>query len=113
MAEQTDYMKYRGKCKEFCEKAIAEDPSLTLVRGWYFCPVWNRNEQHWWTKRPDGTIYDPTAKQFGSKGTGEYTEFDGYFNCAECGKRIHEKECVPMGNYVCCSDSCARRLVGV
>ena len=35
--EESDYMKYRGKCKEICEQEIVKNPSLTLVRGTYWC----------------------------------------------------------------------------
>lgn len=44
------YALYRGKCKEYCEAAITTDPSLTLVRGYYYEPIWGTVEQHWWTK---------------------------------------------------------------
>lgn len=108
-----DYLKYRGKCKEFCEQALKDDPSLRLVRGFYYCPVWNKEEQHWWTERPDGTIFDPTKDQFGSRGTGTYREFDGTLPCAECGKIINELEIVHMGNYQVCSSKCAMSLVGL
>lgn len=47
----SDYMKYRGKCKELCEQAIKDDTTLTLIRGHYFCPIWNKDEPHWWTKK--------------------------------------------------------------
>ncbi len=109
----SDYEKYRGKCKEFSERAVKDDPSLTLIRGHYFCPIWGTNEQHWWCRRADGSIFDPTAKQFGSKGNGIYTEFNGLLECAECGKVITEAEIVHMGNYQVCSDLCAKRLVGL
>lgn len=109
----SNYLKYRGKCKEFCQRAIEKDPSLRLVRGYYYCPVWDVEEQHWWTERPDGSIYDPTKKQFGSQGTGTYREFDGTLPCAECGKIILEKHIVHMGHYQVCSTKCALRLVGL
>ena len=67
----TDYEKYRGKCKQFSEELCAQDSSLSLVKGWYHCPIWGRQE-HWWCKKPDGTIIDPTVNQFPSKGLGEY-----------------------------------------
>lgn len=111
--EQTDYSKYRGKCKEYCEAAILRDPSLVLVRGRYWCPIWNTDEAHWWTKKSDGSIFDPTAKQFPSKGHGTYTEFDGTVTCEECGRSIQEEHIVQVGNYACCSQMCACRLVGV
>jgi hypothetical protein len=108
----SDYMKYRGKCKEFCQKAIQEDPTLTLVRGWYFCPIWNTDNQHWWCKRQDGTIYDPTKDQFPSKGHGVYTEFDGYFPCEYCGKEVHEKDAYFVEQHVYCTGACYGHDVG-
>lgn len=110
---QTNYAKYRGKCKEMSEAAVLADPSLTLVRGHYYCPIWNKGEPHWWTKKKDGTIHDPTAKQFPSNGHGMYIEFNGTTICEECGKTISEDEIVPMGNYAVCSTRCAMRLVGL
>jgi len=101
------YEKYRGKCKEYCDAAVAADSTLTLVRGHYWWPVWDRNEEHWWTTRPDGTIYDPTVEQFPSLGCGEYTPFNGIVECAQCGKEGKEEEDYhPMGNYICCSSEC-------
>jgi hypothetical protein len=35
---ESDYLKYRGKCKPMCEDAIQKDPTLTLVRGNYVDP---------------------------------------------------------------------------
>lgn len=109
----SDYLKYRGKCKEMCEAAISEDPTLTLVRGHYFEPMWNSEEQHWWTVRTDGTIFDPSVKQFPSRGSGIYTEFNGFVTCEECGKTMEEKDAQAMGNYMVCSTKCAMRLVGL
>jgi hypothetical protein len=65
-----DYLKYRGKCKEFCEALIKQDSTLTLVRGHYFCPLWSSDEQHWWCVDSAGRIIDPTKDQFPSKGIG-------------------------------------------
>ena len=110
---QTDYMKYRGKCKQMSEALIKDDPTLTLVRGHYFCPIWNTNEPHWWCKKEDGTIVDPTARQFSSKGHGIYEEFDGNVECAQCGKVVAEKDASFMSNYAFCSTSCNMRFVGL
>lgn len=109
----TNYEKYRGKCKEFCDEAVQKDPSLTLVRGYYYCPIWNRKEQHWWTTRRDGSIFDPTAAQFPSNGLGDYEPFDGYFNCEQCGARVHEDDMTTYGHHVFCSGMCLCRCVGV
>ena len=78
-----DYIKYRGKCKEYCEALIAKDPTLKIKRGYYYDPVWE-DQQHWWCVDSKGNIIDPTKDQFPSKGTGIYTECDGTFNCSDC-----------------------------
>ncbi len=115
MVAETDYARFRGKCREMCEDECARDPSLTLVRGHYFCPVWNSDQPHWWCVRPDGEIVDPTAAQFPSKGMGVYTPFDGVVTCSQCGKEMTEDEATrhSYGNYALCSSLCMRRLVGV
>jgi len=107
---ESDYTKYRGKCKEFIAQAIKEDPTLKAVRGYYYCPIWGE-QQHWWCVRPDGTIYDPTAKQFPSKGTGEYVEFDGNITCEYCGNQTTEKTAHFNGHHAYCSYNCAYRDV--
>lgn len=109
----SNYAKYRGKCKEMSEAACAADPTLTLVRGHYHCPVWGE-QPHWWTVRSDGTVYDPTAPQFPSGGLGEYVPFDGIVPCAECGKEMREEDVrTAEGNYAFCSTACALRFVGL
>ena len=98
-----------------CEEACKNDSSLTLVRGHYYCPIWNVEEQHWWTTRPDGTIFDPTAKQFGSKGMGIYTPFDGTIQCSECGTEFKEdaENASFDSRYAFCSNKCHGRFVGL
>lgn len=107
------YRKYRGRCKELCDSACRSDPTLTLVRGHYFCPIWNSDEPHWWTVRRDGTIYDPSRAQFPSRGLGVYTPFDGMVSCAECGVEISEDEARHESNFSFCSGRCFGRFVGV
>jgi hypothetical protein len=110
---KTNYQKYRGKCKEFCKQAILEDPSLKLVRGFYHDPIWGK-QQHWWTIRPDGSIFDPTKKQFPSGGIKEfYEEFNGTLECAQCGTKIKESEVIPYGRYGFCSGTCRCKFVGI
>lgn len=106
--EPSDYMKYRGRCKEMSEELISRRPELILVRGYYLCPSWGK-QPHWWCVDKDGTVIDPTKDQFPSKGFGEYVEFDGFFDCSNCGKRVSEEECNPYGNYVFCSGECLVR----
>lgn len=115
MTEETNYQKYRGKCKEFAkELAESSNGELEIVRGYYYEPLWNRDEPHWWCKDKNGVIHDPTKLQFPSGGMTEfYREFDGYLNCEQCGKQITESEIVPIGNYATCSKRCAMSLVGL
>lgn len=113
MSRDDNYIKYRGRCKEYCEQAVAEDPTLRLVRGYYYCPIWKSKEAHWWTERPDGTIHDPTRMQFPSEGMGDYQEFDGHIECAECLKRVAEEDAVVYGNYAFCCGTCCARFVGL
>lgn len=108
-----DYRQFRGRCKELVEAAISEDPTLTAVRGHYFCPIWNSNEPHWWAVAPDGTIVDPSARQFPSNGMGIYEPFSGLVECAQCGNEIKEDEADIHGNYAFCSGWCHGRFVGV
>lgn len=112
--KQSDYEKYRGKCKEFVDDTIKNDPTLTAVKGWYFDPIWGQ-QAHWWCKRQDGTIFDPTKDQFPSKGNGYYEEFDGWLECSNCGKSIHEDEVMIVGNghYFICSEKCYKQFVGL
>lgn len=103
----------RGKCKEMSEALVKADPSLRLVRGHYWCPIWNSNEQHWWCEDQAGNVVDPTKDQFPSAGMGDYVEFNGMCCCEQCGKQIHEDDAIGCGNYPVCSVECGRALVGV
>lgn len=110
--EQSDYQKYRGKCKEMSEALVRQDPTLVLVRGHYHCPIWGE-QGHWWCKRPDGTIVDPTRDQFPSRGIGEYVEFDGKVSCSNCGKEGNEEDFGYESRYAFCSTECRMRFVGL
>jgi len=114
MLKDDDYSKYRGKCKEMVDEAIKKDSSLIAVRGYYYDPEWGR-QTHWWCKRDDGSIYDPSARQFPSKGNGVYEEFDGNVECSNCGKKIKEEFAIIDGNghYAFCSSECNMRFVGL
>lgn len=111
MVEESDYLKYRGKCKEFSESLIKEDPTLTLVRGHYVCPIWGE-QPHWWCKKLDGTIVDPTKDQFPSRGIGQYVEFDGFLECEYCHKKVAEEDIYAVEHHVYCSDVCYGHDIG-
>jgi hypothetical protein len=108
-----NYLKFRGKCRQYAEAAVKDDPSLRLVRGFYYCPVWGTKEQHWWTERADGTIHDPTALQFPSSGNGRYEEFSGTVECDNCGTCCPEEAAQITGRYAFCSPTCYGKFVGV
>lgn len=109
---ETDYLEYRGKCKEMAEAAAAQDPTLKVVRGYYHCPLWGK-QAHWWCVRADGTIYDPTVKQFPSKGVGaEYVEYDGTIDCEYCGTTVSEMDKYQIDHHVYCSGECYGHDVG-
>lgn len=40
-----DYLRFRGRCKELVDAACAEDGTLLPLRGFYFCPIWNRDSK--------------------------------------------------------------------
>lgn len=107
-----------GWCKQLSELAIACDPTLTLVRGWYHDPVQGSRE-HWWTTRPDGTIHDPSSAQFGTPGVAFlYEEFDGTVECEQCGRDMTEAEALELSatfgsSLPVCSERCFRRMVGL
>ena len=109
---QSNYEKYRGKCKEYVDKAILADSTLTAVRGWYMCPIWGE-QQHWWCVDKDGKVIDPTRKQFPSQGIGEYVPFNGIITCSECGKEVPEEEALFDSNYAFCSGRCHACFIGM
>ncbi|MFN8758830.1 MAG: hypothetical protein ACK5XA_08480 [Tagaea sp.] len=109
----SDYLTFRGQCKPLAEAAVAADPTLTLVRGHYYCPLWNREEQHWWTVRRDGSIYDPSRRQFPSAGMGDYTPFNGIVACSNCGTEKPEAAMNFESRYAFCCYACHGQFVGV
>lgn len=114
MVSPENYKKYRGKCREMSEALAKENPNFRLVRGLYYEPLWNREEPHWWCVDEEGQIHDPTRKQYPSGGQKEfYREFDGYFDCEECGRKVNEDNVIQMGRYPVCSERCAKALVGI
>lgn len=109
-----DYRKYRGKCKEMAEAAMKADPSLSLVRGFYICEV-SGKQPHWWTVKPDGSIFDPSCKQFPSGGSGEYIAFNGELTCSVCNRSVSEADFYRVelgGKDILCSVECYGEYIG-
>lgn len=109
---ESDYGKYRGRCKEMADDAFAHDQSLTVVCGWYICPFWGK-QAHWWCVRPDGTIVDPSVKQFPTAGAGaEYVPYAGQVECEYCNKSVAESDVYAVDHHVYCSYECYGHDVG-
>lgn len=110
--ETSDYMTFRGNCKELAERACAEDSTLRLVRGYYHCPMWGQ-QAHWWAAKPDGTVIDPTVRQFPTAGAAAtYEEYDGTIECEHCSKVVHEDDAYRVDHHAYCSDQCYARDIG-
>ena len=108
----SDYLNYRGKCKELAEQAVIADSTMRLVRGWYWCPLWGK-QAHWWCVKPDGTIVDPSVKQFPTGGAGAtYEEYDGTIECEYCKKVVNENDAYAYAQHRYCSDICFGRDIG-
>ena len=109
---ETDYAKYRGKCRELAEAAFKADPSLRVVPGYYFCPLWGK-QAHWWCEKSDGTVVDPTVKQFPTAGAGAiYKEYDGTIECEYCAKVVSEQDAYLEGHHAYCSYTCYGHDIG-
>lgn len=96
-----------GLCNGISHQMLKAFPELIITNGQYECPIWGRRT-HWWLKTIDGQIIDPTAKQFPSKGIGQYREFTDEERqnlptgiCPDCGDDVYK------GNTFC-SKRCER-----
>ena len=109
--KMTNYLKYRGKCKELCEELTQTQSGLELVRGYYYDAFWGK-QTHWWCKDEFGNILDPSKKQFPDQ-NGEYEEFDGWIECSNCSKKLHENDqgIIFQSNYVFCDGTCYIKFV--
>jgi len=73
--QMINYRKFRGKSKELAEAAISREPTLRLVRGYYYCHTYGK-QPHWWCEKRDGTVVDLSARQYPSNGNGVYEPLD-------------------------------------
>lgn len=110
--ENTDYIKFRGKCRELSERYVDLHPDHQIVKGWYHCPIWGK-QPHWWTQNIfTGKIHDPSVKQFPSKGLGEYEEYMGILECEYCGKKVSEDEAYFVDQHIyCCYEHYGRDVM--
>jgi hypothetical protein len=104
--EEHDSRNGAGLCHCMSEEMQKAFPELLLVRGYVlFC-------HHWWCETPDGTVVDPTYKQFHREAT--YRAYDEsqpepVGQCFECGTLLYEEGPYGLdwrGNGLCfdCSD---------
>jgi len=105
----------RGKCKEFAEKYVTDNPDFRVACGFYYDPLMNSDEEHYWcVNKETGEIHDPTRKQFPSGGIPSfYREFNGFFSCEQCGKECHHESMIHSGRFHFCSVRCYGRCVGL
>lgn len=106
------YRKFRGQCLPLSLAVVREHPDWRLVRGFVECPF-NGREQHWWTERPDGSIFDPSIRQYNAPGLLSYEEYEGVLSCFGCGVDVNEKDAVSDGSHRYCTESCLRYTIGV
>lgn len=100
-----------GKCQSATIEMQNKFPELVRIRGHYFDVAWGER-QHWWLKTNTGSIIDPTASQFPTKGNGYYDELDENCEepvgkCMQCGALCYPSE---GGSSYSCSESCASEL---
>lgn len=86
-----------AQCAEVTLKMQEAFPHLIRKRGFYICPFWGERT-HWWLQEEDGTIVDPTARQFTlSNGTGEYKVLERDEDCPtgvcmDCGAHVYRHQ---------------------
>jgi len=96
-----------GLCGSVTLEMVQAFTELKRVRGLYNCPF-DGCRSHWWCIAPDGTIVDPTAAQFTSKGLmGEYVPWiegspEPTGKCPDCGELVY-------GRAIFCDQECRRR----
>jgi hypothetical protein len=86
---------------------LVDFPHLRITRGHYLDLIWGERE-HWWLVDTDGSIVDPTATQFPTKGSSLYRELDPNApepvgRCMNCGNYTYEDQ-------YACSKKCAQEL---
>lgn len=111
--DPTDRQVLRARCSEFTKLFVEKFPHLKRVSGFYgeYDPEGvGLNEEHWWCVDTDGSIVDPTVKQF-TYVQSIYTEYNEDLHqvrlgrCMNCGEDIFGK--ISEGHKCICSDECA------
>jgi hypothetical protein len=95
-----------GKCYEATTAMVSAFPELRRVRGQVITVLWGERD-HWWCVAPNGSVVDPTKRQFPA--VLRYMPWDESKGeppqrrkCPDCGDEHH-------GEDDFCDDSCRRR----
>ena len=109
-----------ANCLSATQEMVEEFPELRRVRGHYDCPIWGERA-HWWCVDPDGSIVDPTAVQFPSRGAFAASYHEAQRKtlvqvgvCMNCGEPIRVTlEAAENGDQgsTFCSDACENRTL--
>lgn len=90
-----EFEKVYGQCAKYVRQMVTVFPELHVRAGYYFDFQWGMR-QHWWLETPDGTVIDPTAHQFPSKGRGPYEVLEPGDRpvgiCMDCGADVFNKD---------------------
>jgi hypothetical protein len=100
---------YWRKCESVTLRMKEAFPELIRVRGHYH-DIWFGPIPHWWLKTEDGTIIDPTCRQFSEVQSWDmsghhslYAEVDDENlptgKCPNCGEYSYNR-------MFCCSENC-------
>ena len=100
---EAEYCKYindlgnaYGQCHTESKCMAKQFPELKLTRGHYYDDIWGRRE-HWWLTADDGSIVDPTANQFPTRGQGVYYPWiegakEPTGKCVNCGEYVYDDQ---------------------
>lgn len=106
-----------GMCREACEVMKKDFPELNVTNGFVHLLDIDEPQMHWWLKKSDGEIVDPTKFQYVWNGTPimHYEEIDASHparnfprrKCMNCGKYYYQTE-KHFANV--CSEKCSKEF---
>lgn len=91
-----DYARSAGECAQACKAMKEAFPELEVTNGFVTVLDYPEPRQHWWCKTANGTIVDPTKKQYPF--ILDYEEIDEAHparnypqaRCHQCGEHYYE-----------------------
>lgn len=103
-----------GLCADATRRMVVAFPELKRVAGTAYSAM--RTTEHWWCVAPDGTVVDPTARQFSGCGVVEYVPWKPgdevrVGRCMNCGEDIYERvESLQGSRREICGETCEREM---